>query len=253
MGINEVFLRPTVKQVAFQILFPNLFGIENKIGEFQLKIFEKFPDSRLLTRRQVLFADIGPEGKMENIPSFDDTRLGNKIWQFLSANKYELNITNNSLTIISKVHKSYNQGDGEKFRDIIEYVISPFITTINPPLINRLGLRYTDYCPIFEKNNKSFKEYYNTLFPLNKFKIEDSEEILFRGVTKRKKFNLIYMEQLLKAEEKKWEHIMDFDAFALNLKPSELVSVTDKLHDIISQEYNDRITEKFKEYMRRSS
>jgi uncharacterized protein (TIGR04255 family) len=249
MGINEVFKNPTVKQVAFELVFPNLFGIENKIGEFQIKIFDKFPDSRLLNRRQLVFADVGPEGKLENIPSIDETSKGKRIWQFISENKYELNITNNSLTLISKIHKSYNRGTSEKFKDIIEYVITPFIEVIKIPVINRLGLRYIDDCPIFEKTNKSFREYYNTMLPLNKFKLEDSEELFFRGVTQRKKYNLIYMEQLIK-EEPKWKLVMDFDASALNVKPTDIIPVTDKLHDIISNEYDERITEKFKEYMR---
>ena len=32
MGIKEIFSFPTVKQVIFQIRYPNLFIIENKIG-----------------------------------------------------------------------------------------------------------------------------------------------------------------------------------------------------------------------------
>lgn len=38
MPINEVFVNPTVKQVIFQVKFPNLFFIESKIGDIQLKI-----------------------------------------------------------------------------------------------------------------------------------------------------------------------------------------------------------------------
>jgi hypothetical protein len=44
MAIEEVFPNPTVKQVAFEIRFPNLFYLESKIGELQVKIME------LLTR-----------------------------------------------------------------------------------------------------------------------------------------------------------------------------------------------------------
>ena len=42
---TEVFLHPTVKEVAFEIKFPHLFSIENKIGEFQDKIILQFPES----------------------------------------------------------------------------------------------------------------------------------------------------------------------------------------------------------------
>ena len=67
--INEIFPHPTVKRVVFQIRFPNLFYIENKIGDFQMKIMKEFPQSALIFRKQVVFADIGPEIKLENIPS----------------------------------------------------------------------------------------------------------------------------------------------------------------------------------------
>ena len=55
---DEIFPNPTVKQVVFQIVFPNLFYIENKIGELQLKIMTEFPESTLLHRRQFAWADI---------------------------------------------------------------------------------------------------------------------------------------------------------------------------------------------------
>ena len=67
MSINEVFPNPTVKQVIFQIRFPNLFYMENKIGDLQLKIMKEFPQSALILRRQILLADIGSETKLENI------------------------------------------------------------------------------------------------------------------------------------------------------------------------------------------
>lgn len=52
MVIGEVFPNPTVKQVVFQITFPHLFYMEQKIGELQVKIMRMFPKSSLLYRRQ---------------------------------------------------------------------------------------------------------------------------------------------------------------------------------------------------------
>ena len=104
MPINEVFPNPTVKQVVFQIRFPNLFYLENKIGEFQLRIIKDFPDSSLLYRRQVLFVDMGPQGKLEDIPGEE----GQKIWQFKSPHQYELNVLSDSLDVTSQFHKTYN-------------------------------------------------------------------------------------------------------------------------------------------------
>lgn len=43
---------------------------------------------------------------------------------------------------------------------------------------------------------------------------------------------------------------MDFDTFALKKRVDECLIVTDELHKICTTEYEDKITEKFKEYMR---
>lgn len=56
MAINEVFPNPTVKQVIFQVRFPNLFYIESRMGEFQLKVMKDFPKSSMALTRQILIA-----------------------------------------------------------------------------------------------------------------------------------------------------------------------------------------------------
>jgi hypothetical protein len=45
---DEVFPNPTVKTVIFQIRYPNLFYIESRIGDIQVKIMDDFPESSLL-------------------------------------------------------------------------------------------------------------------------------------------------------------------------------------------------------------
>ena len=105
MVITEIFPNPTLKQCVFEIRFPNLFYIENKIGDLQVLIMEKFPESALLYRRQFVIVDKGPEGKLD-VP---EEELGRKIWQFKANEKYELNVLNNSLNITSKSHKTYNR------------------------------------------------------------------------------------------------------------------------------------------------
>ena len=83
MVITEVFPNPTVKQVVFQVKFPNLFYLENKIGDFQMKIMKEYPKSELQYRRSVLFADLGPKGDFKPV----DEDLGKKVWAFSSEDK----------------------------------------------------------------------------------------------------------------------------------------------------------------------
>jgi len=110
---SEIFRTPTVKRVAFEIKFPNLFYIEDKICDLQFKIMNEYPESQLLYRKQLLFADLGPKAKLE--PLTED--VGKKGW---------VNITNNSLTIFSEYHKTYNLEGADKIRDIIEFILKNF-------------------------------------------------------------------------------------------------------------------------------
>jgi len=41
MAIAEIFPNPTVKSVFFEVRFPNLFYLEAKIGDLQLKVLAR--------------------------------------------------------------------------------------------------------------------------------------------------------------------------------------------------------------------
>ena len=251
MAIEEIFLNPTVKQVIFQIIFPNLFYIENKIGEFQLKIMNEFPESTMLHRRQFAWADVGPEVKLTEIESkLEKEPTGQKIWQFKSPKNFQLNVLGNSLDITSSYHKTYNLGGGDRFRDIIELVLNKFIEVISLPTINRVGLRYVDECPIPSKENSAFTSYYNSAFPINRFDLADTHEMDFKTVVKKGNYYLRYVESLQKVQDA-YKLILDFDGFATNVNPRDCLTVTDDLHQLISDEYERTIKEPVKEYMRK--
>ncbi len=250
MTINEIFPNPTVKQVIFQIIFPNLFYMEKNIGDLQVKIMEEFPQSSLVLRRQFILADIGPEGKIEKPPPDLDKEAVKKIWQFKSEKDFELNILNDSLGISSQYHKTYNLGDGDKFRDIIEFVLNHFFEVVSIPIIKRIGLRYIDECPILSKDNKTFKSWYNSVFPLDRFNIADADEMTFRTKVKKDSYYLRYAESL-KKEKDEYKLILDFDSYAKNINPKDCLDVTDKLHEIILAEYEDKIKEPVYEYMKK--
>jgi uncharacterized protein (TIGR04255 family) len=251
MSINEVFPNPTVKQVLFQIRFPNLFYMENKMGELQLKIMEEFPQSALLFRRQILFADIGPETKLEDIPSDSDKETGKKIWRFESDKNFKLNVMNDSLDITSEYHKTYNLEGGSKFRDIIKFVLDHFFGVTSIPIINRIGLRYIDECPIPSKDNSAFRSYYNSSFPLDRFNLADASEMDFKTVVRKGEYHLRYIESLQKIDDG-YKLILDFDGFAENIASEDCLSITDNLHTMISEEYERTIEEPVYKYMQRS-
>ena len=249
MAIKEVFKNPTVKQVIFQIRFPNLFYMESKIGDLQLKIMEMFPKSSLLYRRKLLFADMGPDAKPMDFLDKDDSATGKKIWQFNSDNDYKLNVLNDSLDITSEHHKTYNNEGADKFRDVIEFVLKHFFDITKIPIINRIGLRYIDECPVTKKDNKFLQEYYNSVFPYNKFNVSDTDAMDFAIVTKRKEFRLRYSESLKKSGEE-YKLILDFDGIAENIKSDSALEITDKLHDIIGDEFENSIKDPLIKFMR---
>jgi uncharacterized protein (TIGR04255 family) len=249
MPINEVFPNPMVKQVIFQIIFPNLFYMENKIGDLQVKVMKEFPQSSLLLRRQFVFVDKGEEGKLENIPPELDKEAVKKIWQFKSNKDVTLNVLTNSLDISSPFHKTYNLGETDKFRDILKFVLDSFFEVAPIPIINRIGLRYIDECPIPVKNNKTFREYYDSVFPLDRFNLADANEMEFRTVVKRNEYFLHYKESLKRNGDGN-KLILDFDGFAENIEPKDYLKTTDALHKIISEEYKRTIKEPVYKLMR---
>jgi len=230
--INEVLPNPTVKQVFFEVRFPNLFFIESKIGELQLKVMERFPVSALIMRKHLLFTDVGQDGKLISPPSDMDKEFVKKIWQFKFENKYEFNVLTDSLNIQSSHHKTYMKEGADKFRDVIQFVMDNFFEIAKIPKLNRIGLRYIDECPIPAKENSKFEEWYNSTFPLKRFDIADANEMMFHTVVKKGKYNLRYVEQLQKKDDQ-YSLMLDFDGFALNIEANDYLAVTDNLYQIM--------------------
>jgi len=252
MVIKEVFPNPTVKKVVFQIRFPNLFSMENMIGDYQLKIMEKFPNSKLIFQRNILIAQMGPEAKIEELPEDLSSAAVTKIWNFISEKGVELNVQNNSLDITSSLHKTYNNPDEEvRFRDSIKFTLDSFFEVTNIPKLKRIGLRYIDDCPVPAKESKSFKEHYNSTFKLDRFPIENAVEMSFTARVKRNDHFLRFRESL-KDIDGNLKFTLDFDSYAFDVQSKDYLSVTDSFHQLISDEYETIIKEPIYDYMRKA-
>lgn len=250
MAISEVFPNPTVVGVHFEMLFPNLFYVESKIGELQTKIMTKFPESDLLIRRQFLIADAGSKAKIEEIPNGIESEFVQKIWQFRSETGFEAQVLSNALRIHSSCHKTYdNPVSEEKFRNLIEFVVKNFLEVAPIPTINRVGLRYIDECPIPKKDNAAFQNWYKTTFPLSRFDLTDALDMNFRTTVRKGGYFLRYIESL-KKKEKGFALILDFDGFAKSVAAEDYLKVTDELHTLISDEYEASIKEPLLKFMR---
>ncbi len=247
MPLTEVFPNPTVKQVIFQITFPNLFYLESKIGDIQLAIMERFPNSAVAYRRLV-FGDLSPDTKPADLPKSEQ---GSTIWQFSSERKdVNLHITTSSLDMVSTSHKTYDlNGGGDKFRDIIEFVVGKFLKLVSIPMINRIGLRYVDECPLPKKDTVTLLNYYNSVLPVQRFPLEDAVEMVAKATVSRKDHQLSYTEVLVKTADSH-KLLLDFDGFANNVRADMYLTILDQLHLTISAEFERTIKEPVYEYMR---
>nr|WP_320160886.1 TIGR04255 family protein [uncultured Methanoregula sp.] len=241
MAINEIFPNPTVKQVIFQIRFHPIFYLENKIGDFQIAIREQFPESSLIIKKTL--------GIAENQKPEENIFPPGKIWQFKSVRGDILNVEFNSLAIVSDNYKTYQLGDGDKFRDLIQLVSDKFIDIMKIPIIKRIGLRYIDECPFPSRNQTTFKRYYNTTLPLGRFNLQDIAESYVNVVVKKDNCNLRYLEKII-PDEGKDKFVLDFDGFATDIDSHDYLNITDKLHTIIDDEYEKTLKKPVLDIMR---
>ncbi|MHC4089906.1 MAG: TIGR04255 family protein [Planctomycetota bacterium] len=252
MTIHEVFANPTVKKVIFQVRFPNLFSMDSLVGEYQRRIIERFPESKLLFSTHVVIArgNITELDLEHEKPSAGEEQAVQKIWNFKSGTGMELNVLTASLDMTSTTHKTYaNPNYEDRFRDAIEFAVGRFLEVTGIPVFSRIGLRYINECPVPANDTRQFEEYYNTTLSLNRFSLEDAIELRLLARVRRGGFFLAFRESLdVTGDEAKLA--LDFDGFAENVRSAEYLSVTDRLHDLILAEYEASVKEPVYEFMR---
>jgi uncharacterized protein (TIGR04255 family) len=248
MPDHEIFPSPVVKQVALEVRFPNLFFIESKIGDFQVRVMKDFPLSELILRRNVMFITGGgnlPEGAKPPEDSATD-----KIWQFRSESGTTLQISSSNLVLISSKHHSYHHGGENSFRGVINRVITHFFDMVKIPVALRIGLRYINECPIFERSTKRFNECYDSILPLNRFKLEQVANADCIVVVNAEHGQMRHIESLRLAEKN--DHlVLDLDAWLENIPAEKVMESADELHEIIAAEFRVTIKEPILEFMRK--
>jgi uncharacterized protein (TIGR04255 family) len=253
MAIHEVFPNPTVKQVIFQVRFPNLFSMESLVGEYQRRIMARFPQAKLVFRRQLLIGhDMSDSSVERQEGEVADIEAAEKIWAFSSPAGVRLNLRTGSLDMASTSHKTYaNPSHENRFRDVIEFVIANFLEVTHIPLFTRIGLRYIDECPVPERHSGRFREYYNTALCLDRFPLEDATEFQFLARVARGGYFLTFRESLKDIPDQA-KLVLDFDGYALNVATSDYLPVVDRLHGIILAEFETSIKQPVYDHMRRA-
>ena len=128
---NTVPLKNTpLTGVVFQVRFPEIFSISKRdfIADFQEKIRSDFPIAKL---DKTLTLQITSEGP---VPSEQPH------WRFLdSSQQWRLSLATNFMALETRAYQSRS--------DLIERIfaaVSSLEKTINPSVISRIGMRYTD-------------------------------------------------------------------------------------------------------------
>jgi len=252
MPIKEVFTNPTVKQVVFQIRFPNLFYIEDKIGDFQVRIMDLFPESSLSFRRQVLLADMPPDSDPQvDLIKFKQTETqGNKIWQFKNKD-IALNVMSSSLDLSSSKHKTYNNPNSTlRFRDIISRVLDNFFEVVNIPILQRMGLRYIDEISSPDLTLDTYLNFINSRINSKNLDLRNIQSFDMVTTLKKGENFLNFAERIVSSGET-IKSILDFDAFAQDIPVRSYLERLDELHEIIIDDYTSIIKKPVYEMMRK--
>jgi len=231
---NAVFPNPLVKQVIFQVRFAPLFYLEAKVGEFQMEVIHRFPQSELVIRRSMVFAqavDLSavaqPEGAI-------------KIWRFKNADGVSIELKHDAMTIHLSNHSSYRNGISP-FRGVIEFALAGFKKIFKAPEYTRIGLRYINTGSLQAFTTAALKEGYDSSFPADRFPVDQvTEESSFRVVSRRgENLFLIYQENLHPptSEDEGGKITLDFDVFSLGVGVDEVLTRTDELHRTIRAEF----------------
>ena len=101
MGSDQIYPNSLVKKVCFQIRFPNLFYLADRIGNYQAKIMKQFPESKLLMRRQfmVITGTLGKKEQEELSAGKQDDSI-EKVWVFESGKGVTLEVSSGSRRLV---------------------------------------------------------------------------------------------------------------------------------------------------------
>jgi uncharacterized protein (TIGR04255 family) len=254
MADNEVFPTPLVKQVICEVRFPNLFFIEGRIGEFQVQVMKDFPQSELVHRRSfTVLAGNLDNPQAQELAKQQATEGTEKIWQFKSESGTRLEVSSKNLVVVAERHLSYHAGGDKSFRRVVEKAVAQFLTLIQIPVIQRVGLRYINECPLFDRTTNRFKECYDSILPVDRFGLENLSVGNCVMVAKSGAIQLHHAESLRFAAPPTGDAlILDLDASSENVAVEKVLETVDGLHDAIATEFKRVIKEPIVEFMRKA-
>lgn len=223
-----------ITNIAFEIRFIPLLKIIDRISEYQEKIRNRLPSA------EYGFPIISTD-RRERMPE----ELNE--WRFTSKNKDEiLKITVSRLTYIKTNYSTF-----EEFISRVLSYIEDFIEFTEINEFNRIGLRYNNEYSLKEKPIDELLDLFNSYINVDKIKNKApySFSVEYRWSQENNKvtcWNVLRTDNIGNLV-----YIIDIDAFNENItNSSDLKGVTNELHSLIKEAFNENIKEKFREILR---
>ncbi len=90
---------------------------------------------------------------------------------------------------------------------------------------------------LFSKRIKiGFKQWYDSTLPLDRFSFEDSVHLQVEARV-QKKDCFVKFHESFQDENGMLKYILDYDGYKFKVKSTDYLTVTDNLHEMISQEF----------------
>ena len=230
METKEVIPQSSLVEVDLEARFPVLFSIPQKISTFQENIVNRFDKAEAMILNKVTI-----------LPNQEARIEPERVWQFT----YEdgdpvIRLFMDKIVIFSKNYKNYSGGNGENYRDFIEYGINEVLKLVKIPRFSRIGLRYINSFPMEEFTRDYFEKYFIPVYNLDRYPFEDVLESRLIMRVKRAQGNIVIQSGF--APDTSRNYLLDLDAYCENCDTKDYITYVDNLHNIISEEFKSLTT-----------
>jgi len=205
-----------------------------------------------VTRRNIMLLAGNPDDLQEMAKQQSGNAI-EKIWQFKSGSGTRVEVSSRNLIIVAEQHYSYHEGGDKSFRSVVEKVVTNFFKITQIPVAQRVGLRYINECPLFDRTTKTFKDCYNSILPVDKLGLENLSRAECIAVAKSGEMQIQHMEALRFATPTTDILVLDLDASTENVATENVLVTTDGLHDVIATEFRNVIKEPIVDFMRKGN
>jgi len=229
----EIFRRPSISEVAFEIRFAPRLRVIPEIWRIQEELAESYP-----------------EVIEESVPQIDARLLQTFVFAKASA-KRTIRISQENFVFITNVYRNF-----EEFKSEALARTSKFVQTFDISSFKRVGLRYVNNIQL-EVNDPigSLRRFVNVPLDLDRFDVPKIEQFLaeFRlstGLGHRITVRGAFLQIPTSAGA---QFILDLDCYSVEVTAREqLGKLLDDFHHEIQTQFLTHITSEYKEVMRRA-